>query len=352
MGRSGLLDTGQFCEQLKQALQQYSQEPIVKYYDVSGSEVVCRFYGEALLALSLPLAHLAQPKRSGSMPFTIHVWESEQSGIAMPPPPWDASAYQQSGLVKGFNTDTIQTFFCMGTSTLTIINHETQEAFYWIRSWSQVPDYEKAAPFKLIFHNWLRHHNKHLVHAGCIGWGDQAALLIGPGGTGKSTLSLLGLMSGAIYLSDDYCIVSQDDEGVVAHTLYCTGKIGQDTLTLFPLLQTSFAPYHYLSTYKEIYNFLPLMAPTPKSLRLRTIILPSHSNPQIQLKALSKKVAVQSLIPNTLFQLIPCESQDYQYLKQCIEQCDCFSLETALDVSQNLTTIKNVLVEGAGFEPA
>lgn len=45
------------------------------------------------------------------------------------------------------------------------------------------------------------------LHAGCVAQGDAAALIVGDSGAGKSTLSLLSLLEGLQFLTEDSCFV-------------------------------------------------------------------------------------------------------------------------------------------------
>lgn len=48
------------------------------------------------------------------------------------------------------------------------------------------------------------------LHAGCVGLGERAALLVGESGAGKSTLSLLAMQAGLDFLTEDASFVAPD----------------------------------------------------------------------------------------------------------------------------------------------
>lgn len=84
-----------------------------------------------------------------------------------------------------------------------------------------------AAPLRQIFHWHAVGHRQALLHAAAVSVGGRAALITGPGGSGKSTTSLLCHRAGLDYLGDDYCIVEQRGEDVLVYGLYRTGKLNR-----------------------------------------------------------------------------------------------------------------------------
>lgn len=68
-----------------------------------------------------------------------------------------------------------------------------------------------------------------LVHGACIGRNGTGVLMCARGGGGKSTLSVLAMLRGFEFVSDDYLIVEQDREGLYASPIY-------SFITLSPLM--------------------------------------------------------------------------------------------------------------------
>ena len=91
--------------------------------------------------------------------------------------------------------------------------------------------WEDAAPLHLLLDWWGFERDLCLVHAGAVGHDDGAVLIVGRGGSGKSTCCFSCLSSPLSYLSDDYCMVSLDPEPTV-HSVYTTGKIDANSRTL------------------------------------------------------------------------------------------------------------------------
>jgi hypothetical protein len=89
---------------------------------------------------------------------------------------------------------------------------------------SRLPWWEVAAPFRNPLFWLLGSRRRILTHAAAVGYGGRAALIVGPGGAGKSTTALTCLLAGFDYLGDDYTVTSIDPEPRVA-CLYGSAKL-------------------------------------------------------------------------------------------------------------------------------
>jgi hypothetical protein len=79
-----------------------------------------------------------------------------------------------------------------------------------------------------------RRDNQTLTHCAAIGFRDYGALLCARGGGGKSTLAVTAMLAGFRYVSDDYLILSQDENKIFAHPIYSTVNLTHDMLEQIP----------------------------------------------------------------------------------------------------------------------
>lgn len=114
---------------------------------------------------------------------------------------------------------------------------ECGEAWWCLESVARLQWWEEAAPLRPLLSWILPHHNRHFAHGAAVGDTDGAIMLVGPGGSGKSTTALACQTAGMGYLGDDYCLVSTHTSGPPqVHSLYGTAKLRiDDDLTLGPL---------------------------------------------------------------------------------------------------------------------
>jgi len=75
--------------------------PVEHVFDVAGTTVALRFAGEELVGDLVPaLEHLRSA--TGARPdVTFHIWDSESTGVAMPPPPCDRTHFTDRGDLWG-----------------------------------------------------------------------------------------------------------------------------------------------------------------------------------------------------------------------------------------------------------
>lgn len=71
--------------------------------------------------------------------------------------------------------------------------------------------WEEAAPFRPVLAWWLTSRQRYFVHGAALSLEGRATLLVGPGGSGKSTTALRAQRAGFGYIGDDYCIVASTD---------------------------------------------------------------------------------------------------------------------------------------------
>ena len=99
---------------------------------------------------------------------------------------------------------------------------------YWvIEDPTRLAWWEEAAPLRPMLAWWLTSAGRYFAHGAAVALDGRAVLLVGPGGSGKSTTALRCQRSGLDYLGDDYCLVGTFEEGdhhVVA-SLYRTAKL-------------------------------------------------------------------------------------------------------------------------------
>ncbi len=88
-----------------------------------------------------------------------------------------------------------------------ILDHARRLALMWIGDEAQMPFWEEGAPFKVILNWFLTSTKMFMVHGGIVGNGEQGCMLLGPGGSGKSTTVAFSFEHGLSVGGDDLVIV-------------------------------------------------------------------------------------------------------------------------------------------------
>lgn len=208
-------------------------------------------------------------------------------------------------------------------------------AIYWVKTAAQIPYYETGAPLRAIFHLWMSQHEIQLIHAGAVGIPSGGVLLVGKGGSGKSTTALACLNSKLFYASDDYSLLASDPNPTV-FSIYSTGKKNADDLQRLPFLASLISNRDRLDTEKALYflneHFPKKLLP---SFPLRAILIPRITGQtKTTLKAASPAAGLTALAPSTIFQLPRAGREAFQAMGKIVRQVPCYYLNLGTDISQ------------------
>jgi hypothetical protein len=170
-------------------------------------------------ALMPAIAHL-ETSPVDEPELTIHLWDSASSDSELPN---ILSRYFDilgewwkhlgiRGEIKELSNDRILTAYHLGPNIFSAIDLKRNQAFYWVKDAAALPYYEIGSPIRTILNWWTSHQGDQFVHGGAVGNENGGVLLVGKGGSGKSTTSLACLEGGLLYASDDYCLVRPEPE--------------------------------------------------------------------------------------------------------------------------------------------
>ena len=108
---------------------------------------------------------------------------------------------------------------------LTVFDAEAGHGWYWSSDAKALPSWERAASIRQILHWWLPQFGVYEVHGGAIGTDAGGVLIVGKGGSGKSTTALSSLtVPGMRYAADDYVAI-RVEPSPYAYSLYSSGKL-------------------------------------------------------------------------------------------------------------------------------
>ena len=314
--------------------------------DLAGDVLHLRVAGDALGArLTRSLSHLEVPgTRTASV--TIFAWDDVSTPARMPPPPWGtANVYTRRGDLRGFGDDRILAAYNFGAGTLSLFDVERRAGLFWVRDPSVLPGYELAAPFRVLLHWVARATGGHLVHGAAVGTPHGGVLLVGRGGSGKSTTALACLAGGLFYVGDDYCLVRLGPPFV--HSLYCSAKVWDDSVRQLPQLQAAAAPDLHRDGEKAVFvldrrrgdRILP-------GCPLRAILLPRVTGAgPTRLRPATPREALQALAPSTMAQLAGADARSVAIMTALARQLPCYHLELGSDLPEIPPVIVRLLAE-------
>lgn len=318
-------------------------EMIARDYRIGGHAVRLRFAGPALVPRLAPsLSHLADPG-TPEPKLTISIWDGASTGTGRPPGPWEEPGADpgQTHLCAG---PRIRAVFYPEPPLLSFLDERAGQAWFWTSSADAVPFYETGSPFRPIFNWWMGSHGRQFAHAAAVGTSAGGALLVGRGGSGKSTTALACLAAGLLYAGDDHCLVSTDPVPYV-HSLYSSGKLNADSLGKLPALRRAVANGDRLASEKAL-----LLLATAAGERvvsgfpIRAIILPQvHPGPATELLPASPAAALLALAPTTMLPLPKSHASGLNALAALVRRVPCYRLRVGTCLEDAPTVIARLL---------
>ncbi len=293
---------------------------------IGEAPVRLRFAGVALAEqLSRAFDHLAD-ESVAEPELTIDVWDSEDSRT--PPPPLPSLTPGSPRGTTIYTADDGRHFASRpALGQLSAYDRATSRAWFWSRNANELPFWEPAAPFRQILHWWLPDRGALLLHAASVGEEAGGVLLVGAGGSGKSTCALSCLTSGLLYAGDDYVAVELGPEPRVL-SLFCSGKLEPGHATLLPHLPSpSFAGDGALEEKSVFYVAERFPERMCRGFPLRAIVAPRvrGNEPQVQQRAPAQVLA--ALAPSTLLQLVPARQGALSAMAALLQDIPAFGLD-------------------------
>jgi hypothetical protein len=229
--------------------------------------------------------------------------------------------------------------------TLSVLDETAAEAWFWAPSPAAMASWDSAAPLRAILHWWLGGEGVLQLHGGAIGTADRGLLLVGRGGSGKSTTALACVAAGLRYAGDDYVAVELAPEPVV-HSLYSTAKLDPEQLARFPALGQAVANPGHASGEKAV---ILVGRSRPRALVARfplaAVLVPrlALSRPETRVVPLPAPAALTALAPSTLLQLHPPQPGALAEMARLVRRVPCFALELGSDVERIADALSGLL---------
>ncbi|MEQ1948296.1 MAG: serine kinase, partial [Bryobacteraceae bacterium] len=322
-------------------------------FEIGGKRIRMNFAGADLgHTLTRALAHLTAPSQLDPE-LTICVWDSTNHKpdsfllkaylAAVTHDWWDF--VNPRGQLLDFHKPPFMAAYHPGSQVLSVLDLSSNTGLYWRNAANPLPYYEAGSPFRTMLHWWFRARGMQFVHAASVGANGRGVLLVGKGGSGKSTSALVCLNAGLQYLGDDYCVVAVNPEPTV-HSLYNTCKlVGEADLERFPGLAQRVWNRERASDDKAT---VFLQEHWPERLgrcgTVQAILIPQVTGKRnTALRPGTRMEALTALAPTTLAQLPSSDAQDLRTMKEIVHSAPVFVLELGTDLSQIPDAIERIL---------
>jgi hypothetical protein len=317
-------------------------------YRIAGAPICLEFASAALRERLTPaFSHLRDAWEGETPALTIHLWDSASTGSAAPPRP-RAPEDDAPGALYHFHEPPIRGVYQPGFESLSILDSEAHEAWYWVGSAFDMAYWDQACPMRQILFWWLGSLGCLQVHGASIGTPSAGVLIVGKGGSGKSTVALSSLGSELLYAGDDYVAVRVEPSPRV-ESLYSSGKLEPDHVhKLLPHLMPLLANADRMDSEKAVlYVHEHFADQTTSGFPLRAVLVPTVAAAQRESRIVetSRAAAFAALAPSTILQLHTADSSAFAMMSRLIERVPCHGLELGSDVAAIPATIAQFLAQ-------
>ena len=197
-------------------------------------------------------------------------------------------------------------------------------------------------PFVRAVFMWAQRRNLLILHSAVVGIDGHGVLIVGHGGTGKSTLTCTCLADGFDFVSDDYCLLTATGSRKV-YPVYTDVFLNPDSLAKLPM----FKPFEILPMQVEKPSFVVGEARIKPSLAVEAIILPQitkQTEPEIKPDKTSK--ALGQVVFSTVKQLGRFHETEYvRKLSQRLLDMPVYRFSLTEDLQKNCQYLKKWMKE-------
>lgn len=322
--------------------------PRDRWLELADSTVRLRFLDAELEhRLMGALEHLAVTEQDRLPDLTIYLGHSS-SGGKLPDlqtwlPTWDEDDVP---LPRLFGSPRVRMMVPPDQRALNALDLGSRTAVFWTADIAGLPYWEDAAPLRTIFHWWTGSRGLQQIHAGAVGNASGGVLLVGKGGSGKSTSTLACLCAGMLYGGDDYVVVEVGDR-VIAHSIYGSGKLQPRQLRHFDQLQ---AAVRYVPQEPDekavVFPYLIFPERVVRRIPIRALVVPVVKGPgATTVSPISRGEAMRALAPSTVYQLPGSSGDALARMSLLVRTVPAFRLEMGGSIEDLPRAVSELLVD-------
>ena len=203
--------------------------------------------------------------------------------------------------------------------------------------------------FVQFFNNMLKSENSNLVHGAVIGLNNKGILFCARGQRGKSTLSVLSMIRGFEYVSDDYLILTKTNNELISNPIYSIITLSPEMYNrLYSELEGSRFISNNARKDKYVFNISNFHNKFMKDYPIKLCIFPEiteDKEPSIRLCTKEEKGrAIVQIIQSTLMQMNDLsERQTVEKLINMVKDFNFYKFNLCFDIEKNTEYLKNFM---------
>jgi hypothetical protein len=323
-------DVDRFVEQCLEAFEAAcgSESPEVRHLLIAGRPVSISFRSPMVAErYRAAMARMESPSGASvteAPALKIVVWDTESTGLGLPPMPWEGENLLHRDRVRGHTTGDVRATYQQSEGLLQLYDARRCLGIVHATTPSAVPPWTDRAPFRSFVGWWATDRSMSMMHASCVATDRGAALVAGRSGAGKSTTAMTCVLAGFRFLCDDACIVELDAEGgPLVHALYGRAKLDVESAVRLGLEP---AP-----------DGQPLIVDPPKAVReapARVLLVPEIVDGSgSRVEPIARTDVMRTLVPGSILEGGGLGGRALQEMTRVVKKLPCYRLLLGRDVA-------------------
>lgn len=307
----------------------------IHYITVNGLPIRFSFQSANAANIIMPAFEHLKCDPIEDVSLSVMICDRKLSDALLSQSPWYDEIMQCRDKILMVNGENFHMQYNPDNTIYSVIDTDTKIAYYYSDDFTEIPYYEKSAPLKFILHWWCEMHGMCLVHAAAVGIDGTGVLLVGRGGSGKSTTAVSAAAHGLKYVGDDYVVLSHHPFNA-AVSIYCSAKVNDDVLDRLPAFHRHIANPDRLDDDKALIfldeNFKSVWT---DKIELKAIVATRISEGKACLKKSPPLSVFAEIASSTIFQMPGSGAKTLRALKNIFQELPVYTLELNTDFSAN-----------------
>ncbi len=276
--------------------------------------------------------------------LTVKAWDRKSAGVGLQLPASLVSSAGRLGLIESLCDER---FRILLGAAVGLIDLEAREAYYYVDDPRRLPYWELAHPARVLLSTWASEMNLRMCHGAAVGEGDEGSLVVGSGGSGKSTVALACLGDGMLCAGDDYVLL-EDGSSPVVHSVYTSTLLHLDHRQRWPALMPRIDNERGVQTGEKAVMFTRPGLITG-GFRIRSVVVPRVGGSGV--RAIGAGRALRALAPSSIIQLGSFDENALSELSALCRSLPCLELGISGEVGEIPTMMREAFEMARAMAP-
>ena len=339
----------------QKALDARPTDALTANFILAGVTVHTRIVGKDLArSICRPFRHLRTVEDVGRSHLSIDLWDEHITGVACPQ---GVREMEEEARTRREG----DSFLTVGTAQDLYVGHlrpgihvwmdrETAHVIGWVANAAQLQVQDRGKPLYFPLLLWHADRGIPVIHAALVSYRGQGVLLIGKGGTGKTTAALACLFGGLNFLGDDYIGLQRTGNDLfIGHSLYDSAWLTADGEARFPHLVPYAEPPECLDSggrpLVQVFDVAPDRLES--SARIHAVVVTTLSDKEpSQIHRVSKATALLALAPSSMLRLPVSGEVLLERISQLVEHVPSYQLAIGRDLASLPLLVRELLEAG------